>query len=120
MLDAISPYWLDVKQPIVVILYILIAYVAVKLFHGTVGELVAGMIRELRSLLEPEPSTRKLNGIFAILIFIAIILTFAEQEVSEARRQKIAVPGTFIFIGGTFLLATFCSLCLAFCRMTDE
>jgi hypothetical protein len=121
MPDAIfNEVWPVLKQPTIILIYLGIAYLSVRLFHETIRDAVVGLMSEFRLLFQPEMSTRRLNAIFGAFGFIAMLLTFAEQEITEARQLEVFLPGQFIFFVGTFLLILFFALSVAFCIMTDR
>ena len=105
--QIIQEVWDFIKQPLSILIYLGIAYLAVKIFHKTMEGLVTGIIAELRGFVQPTPSARGLNALFAVFIFIAIILMFAAQEIAEAQQRESTIPAQFIFLIGGFLLLLF-------------
>jgi hypothetical protein len=112
--------WELAKTALLLVIYLVIAYGAIRIFHGTLHALFMGMGAELRSLLQITPSPRGMNALFGILVFIAIVITFAAVEIAEAQQRETGMPGPILLLIGAFLLIVFVSLSVAFCARAED
>jgi hypothetical protein len=112
--------WELAKMALLLIIYLAVAYGAIRIFHGTLHTLFMGMGAEIRSLLQLTPSPRGMNALFGILVFVAIIFIFAAVEIAEAQQREIGMPGPILLLIGAFLLIIFVSLSVAYCARAED
>jgi hypothetical protein len=82
--NVIRDAWELARLAMELLIYIGISWLVVLIFHETLGTLFRGAASELRSLAELKPTTRAVNMLFGILIFIVVILMLAAAEVGKA------------------------------------
>jgi hypothetical protein len=112
--------WELARTALLLIIYLAVAYGAIRIFHSTLHALLTGMSAEIRSLLQIAPSPRGMNALFGILVFVATMITFAAVEIAEAQQREIGVPGPIILLIGIFLLIIFVSLSVAYCAKAED
>ena len=121
MSDAIQhDIWALLKTALFLLIYIGIAYLAVRIFHETIRELFHGIGFEIRSLISLKPSARALNAFFGFLIFVVVLLMFAAEEIAEAQWREVIMPSVIVILIGLFALVVFFSLSFAFCIKAES
>jgi len=121
--NVIRDAWELARLAIELLIYIGISWLIISIFHETLGTLFRDAASELKNLAELKPTTRAVNMLFGILIFIVVILMLAAGEVEKAIPKRspdinIMIPLAAEIIIGLFLLTVFFIISIAYCNKT--
>jgi hypothetical protein len=112
--------WEITKTGLYAGLYLLVAYIAIKISHNSIQEFFGGVLSGLRGFIRRDPSARSLNMLFGILILLFIVLVLAAVEIAEAQHHEPPVPFAIFALVGLFFLTVFFSLSIAFCAKAER